>query len=140
MNQKLPVAATAAILLLLPEATAVLLTNACLPTCLPRTCMPACLLACLPAGLTWLNEVLTTQLWYATEGPGKVQGRDRVGIVAASCGNLACEASIRENSFYRETWGTRRGGRYVAKRSSDPPPPSSGKPLENQTKFRDGTV
>ena len=25
-----------------------------------------------------------------------------------------------ENSFYRETWGTRRGGRHVAKRSSDP--------------------
>ena len=25
-----------------------------------------------------------------------------------------------ENSFYRETWGTRHGGRHVAKRSSDP--------------------
>ena len=31
-----------------------------------------------------------------------------------------------ENSFYRETLGTRRGGRHVAERSSDPrvhPPP-----------------
>ena len=25
-----------------------------------------------------------------------------------------------KNSFYRETWGTRRGGCHVAKRSSDP--------------------
>ena len=25
-----------------------------------------------------------------------------------------------ENSFYRETWSTSRGGRHVAKRSSDP--------------------
>ena len=28
---------------------------------------------------------------------------------------------FRRNSFYRVTWGTRRGGRHVAKRSSDPP-------------------
>ena len=26
-----------------------------------------------------------------------------------------------ENSFYRETWGTRLGGRQVAERKSDPP-------------------
>ena len=27
---------------------------------------------------------------------------------------------FRDNSFYRETWGTSRGGRHVAKRSSEP--------------------
>ena len=28
---------------------------------------------------------------------------------------------LRRNSFYRQTWGTRRGGCHVAKRSSDSP-------------------
>ena len=31
-----------------------------------------------------------------------------------------------KNSFYRETWGTRRRDRYVAKRISDPPPAAVG--------------
>ena len=56
--------------------------------------------------------------------PGKVQGRDRVGIVERSCGYRARGVSFRENSFNRETGSTRLGGgggrgRHVAKRSSD---------------------
>ena len=49
------------------------------------------------------------------------QGRDRVGIVEGSCGYRAHGVSIRENSFYQEACGTRRGGggRHVAKCSSD---------------------
>ena len=143
MNQKL--AATAAILLLLPAATTVLLTR--MPAFLPAFLPASDLHAYLPDGLTWLNEVLTppppaavghgrarkssrtgscgdcrSVLWepglrgqysgkfilsrnlgvatwlnvvltpppprqqYATEEPGKVQGRDHVGIVEGSCG------------------------------------------------------
>ena len=33
-----------------------------------------------------------------------------------------------ENSFYRETWGTRRGGRHMAKRNSYPPAEGIGLP------------
>ena len=55
---------------------------------------------------------------------GKAQARDHVGIVEGSSGITArgVNTSIRGNSHYRETWGTRRGGggRHVAKRSSDP--------------------
>ena len=47
---------------------------------------------------------------YATGKPGKVQGREHVGIVEGSCGYRARGVSIRENSFYRETRGTRLGG------------------------------
>ena len=57
---------------------------------------------------------------YTTGEPGKVQGRDLVGIVEWSLTYRARGVSIREKSFYRETRGTRRGGRHVAKRSSDP--------------------
>ena len=35
-------------------------------------------------------------------------------------GNGPAGSVFGENSFYRETRGTRRGGRHVAKRSSDP--------------------
>ena len=42
--------------------------------------------------------------------PDKVQGRDRVGIVESSCGYRAPSRSVfGENSFYRETRGTRLG-------------------------------
>ena len=37
--------------------------------------------------------------------PGKVQGRDRVGIVEGSSGYRARGVSIRGKLFYRETWG-----------------------------------
>ena len=53
---------------------------------------------------------------YATGEPGKVQGRDRMGIVEGSCGYR----TRGENSFYRETWVQDDGGRHVDKRSSDP--------------------
>ena len=36
------------------------------------------------------------QQWYATGEPGKVQGRDRVGIVEESCGYRFRGVSIRE--------------------------------------------
>ena len=42
------------------------------------------------------------------------------GIVEGYCGYRARGVSIQEKSFYRESWGTRRGDRHVAKRSSDP--------------------
>ena len=42
-----------------------------------------------------------------------------------------------ENSFYRGTRSTRRGGRHLAKRSFDPT--SNGTPLESQENVRDGT-
>ena len=35
---------------------------------------------------TWLNVVLTTQQRYGTGEPGKVQRRDRVGIVEGPTG------------------------------------------------------
>ena len=50
---------------------------------------------------------------YATGEPGKVQGGDRVGIVERSCGYLARGVVFEENSFYRETRGTRLGGSPV---------------------------
>ena len=51
------------------------------------------------------------QQWYATGEPGKVQGRDRVGLCRTVLWVLVprCQYS-GDNSFYRETWGTRRGG------------------------------
>ena len=58
---------------------------------------------------------------YATGEPGKVQGRDRVGIVERSRVKGPLGSVFGENLFYRETQGTRLGGRHVAKRSSDPP-------------------
>ena len=41
--------------------------------------------------------------------PGKVQGRERVGIVEESCGYRARGVSIRRKLFYRETRDTRLG-------------------------------
>ena len=60
------------------------------------------------------------QQGYATGEPGKVQGPDRLGVVEGSCRYRARGSTFGEKSFYRETWGTRRGDRQVAKRSSDP--------------------
>ena len=54
---------------------------------------------------------------FATGEPGKVQGRNRVGIVEGSCGY---QASIRAKFVLSRNPGTRRGGCHVAKRSSDP--------------------
>ena len=45
----------------------------------------------------------------ATGEPGKFQGRDHVGIVEGYCTGPAGSV-FGENSFYRETRGTRRGG------------------------------
>ena len=43
-----------------------------------------------------------------------------MGIVEGSCGYLARKVSVGwGGSFYRETRGTRRGGRHVAKSKSD---------------------
>ena len=38
------------------------------------------------------------------------QGRDRVGIVEGTVSYGPVGSVFGENSFYRETWGTRRGG------------------------------
>ena len=46
---------------------------------------------------------------YTTGEPGKVQGRDRVGILEGPVGSV-----FGENSFYRETRGARREGHHVA--------------------------
>ena len=48
------------------------------------------------------------------------RARQSSGIVEGPCGYRAREVSIGENSVYRETWGTKREGRNVAKCSSDP--------------------
>ena len=45
--------------------------------------------------------------------------------LCGNCRRVLCDTGpagsvFGENSFYRETWGTRRGVRHVAKRSSDP--------------------
>ena len=73
-------------------------------------------------GGKWAQEICVgcPQQRHATEEPGKVQGRDCVGIVERSCVYLARGSVFGENSFYRETRSTRLGGRHVAKRSSDP--------------------
>ena len=59
---------------------------------------------------------------FATGEPGKLQGRYCVGIVDGSCGYRIRGSVLGENSFYRETWVSRRGGggRHVANRCSDP--------------------
>ena len=63
------------------------------------------------------NVVVTsTQQRHATGKPGKVRGRDCVGIVEGPAVSV-----FVKNSFYLETLATRGGGRHVAKRSSDPP-------------------
>ena len=54
---------------------------------------------------------------FATGEPGKVKGRDRVGIVEGSCGY---RASIRGKFILSRNAGTGRGGRPVVKLSSDP--------------------
>ena len=46
---------------------------------------------------------------YATGEPGKVQGRDRVGIVEGPVGTAPVGSEFRQNMFYPETCGERRG-------------------------------
>ena len=43
-----------------------------------------------------------------------------MGIVEGVCGYRAREVSIRGKFILSRTWGTSRGGRQVAKHSSDP--------------------
>ena len=55
------------------------------------------------------------------ERQAKFRDRVRVEVVEGSCGYRATGVSIRGNSFYRVTWGTRLAGcRQVATRTSDP--------------------
>ena len=56
---------------------------------------------------------------YITGEPGKVQGRDRVGIVGGRVGTGPGGSIFGENTFHQETRVTRRGGSHVVKRSSD---------------------
>ena len=77
---------------------------------------------------------------YATGEPGKVHGRDGVGIIEGSCGYRARGDQYSGIICFIEKPRVQDDrGRHVAKRSSDPPP-SSGTPRESQTKFRDGTM
>ena len=73
-------------------------------------------------GGKWAQEtcVVCPQLRYVTVEPGNVQGQDRMGVVEGPVDTGPAGSVFGENSFYRETWGTRRGSRHVAKRSSDP--------------------
>ena len=41
------------------------------------------------------------------------------GLYKGPVGTVPAESVFGENSFYRKTWGTRRGGRHVPNRSSD---------------------
>ena len=61
-------------------------------------------------GRKWAQETCAgcPKQRYIPGEPGKVQGRDRVGILEGSCGPAG--SIFGENSLYRETWGTRRGG------------------------------
>ena len=47
---------------------------------------------------------------YATVKPGKVQGRDREGIVEGSCGFLTRGVSVRGKFSLSKKLGTRRWG------------------------------
>ena len=123
MNRKLAAAAsTAVILLLMPTtATAVFILTR-LPACL--SCLPAYLLVCLICRSPFENSFYRARR--GEMGPGdvcrvppasvrniraiQIQGQDSAGIVEGSCGYRVREVSIRRNSFYRETWGTRLGG------------------------------
>ena len=58
---------------------------------------------------------------YTTGEPGKVHGRDRVGILEGPVGTGPAGSVFEENLFYRETRGTRRRSRHTAKISSDLP-------------------
>ena len=73
-----------------------------------------------PGGISTGDPCRVPQQRYATGEPGKVQGRDRVGIVERSRVKGPLGSVFGENLFYRETQGTRLGGRHMAKRSSDP--------------------
>ena len=63
-------------------------------------------------GGKWAQE--TCAVWpqqqYATGEPGKVQGRDRVGIVEGSCGYRTSGVSIRGKFILSRNLGTRRWG------------------------------
>ena len=58
-------------------------------------------------GGKWEQEISAgcPQQQYITGVPGKVQGRNRKGIVERSCGYRARGSVVGESSFYRETWG-----------------------------------
>ena len=61
------------------------------------------------------------QQLYIPGEPGNVQGRGRVGIVEGSCGYRARGVSIRGKFVLLEKPRVQdEGGRYVAKRTSDP--------------------
>ena len=80
----------------------------------------------------WLKVVLTPpQQRYVTGEPGKLQGRDGVGIVEGSCGYRARGVSIRGKSVSSRNLGYEED-RHVSKRSSNsaphPPPPPTHTP------------
>ena len=136
MNRKL--AATAVILLLLPAATAVLLTR--LPAYLPAFLPASDLHACLPAGLTWLNEVLTPP---AAVRHGRARPSSRTGLcgdcrmvlwVAGPLGQYSGKFVLSRNLEYK-TMGVAMWLNVVLTT-----PSSSGTPRERQAKLRDGTV
>ena len=112
-------------------------------------------------GGKWAQEtcVECPQQRRATEEPGKVQGRDRVGIVEGSCGYLIRGVSIRGK--YLGPIGAScgyccplcpTGSQYSGKtrfiepqgvtghRRPVPGAPSSNTPRESQAKFKAGTV
>ena len=63
-----------------------------------------------PQGINWHRRAGCPQQRYIPGEPGNVQGWDRVGIVEGSLGTGPAGSVFGENSFYRETRGTRRGG------------------------------
>ena len=73
---------------------------------------------------------------YATGEPGKIHGRDSMGIVEGSCGYRARGAVFGVNSSYRETWGTSR----IATCLNVVLTARSGTSGESQEKIRDATV
>ena len=59
------------------------------------------------------------QQWYVTGEPGKLKGRDGVGIVEGFCRYRARGVSIRGKFVLSRNLGYEED-RYVSKRSSDP--------------------
>ena len=71
-------------------------------------------------GGNWAEETCAVcpQQRYATKEPGKIQGRDRVGIVEGSFGNRVCGVSIRGKFVLTRNLVYKTRGRHVAKTST----------------------
>ena len=61
-----------------------------------------------------------TKHWFATRQPANFRDETVWGLQKGPEGTGSAWSVLGQNSFYRKTCVTRRGGRHVVKRSSDP--------------------